>query len=81
MNADLRGANLGGANLSAAYLTGAHLSGADLSHAKLTGADLTGAIVSQMQLDTACGTTVKLDRKLAAEIYVAPGSVEPSGGM
>jgi len=27
------------------------------------------------------GTAVRLDRKLAAEIYVAPGSVEPSGGM
>jgi DtxR family Mn-dependent transcriptional regulator len=26
-------------------------------------------------------TAVRLDRKLAAEIYVAPGGVEPSGGM
>ena len=48
-----------GANLSRANLTSANLTGANLS-----GADLLDAIVSQTQLDAACGTTVALNRNL-----------------
>lgn len=66
--ADLAGANLSHANLSYATLTAnlsrADLSGATLTRANLGGADLTGAIVSQEQLNTACGTKAKLDTGL-----------------
>ena len=48
-------ANLTGADLTGADLTGADLTGADLTGAELTGADLTGAVVTQTQLDAACG--------------------------
>jgi hypothetical protein len=62
MGADLRGANLTGAkliqaNLSGAMLIGTNLSGADLGDL----ANLRGAIVTQAQLDQACGTNVRLD--------------------
>lgn len=75
LNADLRGADLRSANMRSTVLTGANLTGADLSYANLTGAylnradltdaDLTHAIVSQTQLDKACGRKAKLNPGLA----------------
>jgi uncharacterized protein YjbI with pentapeptide repeats len=71
--ADLSGANLSGAYLIGANLIDAYLSNpyprsaddhrldANLSGASLRGAYLNGAIVSQTQLDKACGIDVKLD--------------------
>ena len=70
--ADLSFAKLTRAKLTRAILTGAILTGAiltrgaDLSDANLTGAiltraTLTGADLTQVQLDTACGESVKLD--------------------
>jgi uncharacterized protein YjbI with pentapeptide repeats len=64
-DADLRRANLSGANLSSTNLSGANLSDADLRRANLFGADLRGAIVTQQQLDQACGVNVKLDAGLS----------------
>jgi uncharacterized protein YjbI with pentapeptide repeats len=54
--ADMRYADLTRANLSHANLTGANLTSANLSNA-----DLRDAIVSQEQLDSACGTKVTLN--------------------
>jgi Pentapeptide repeats (8 copies) len=53
--ANLLGAILNGAKLNGAKLNGADLSGAYLNGAKLYGADLSGALVTQSQLDKACG--------------------------
>jgi uncharacterized protein YjbI with pentapeptide repeats len=68
IHADLSGANLSGADLRNANLSNARLSGANLSNAHLSDADLRGAaaralvgnIISQAQLDQACGTNAKL---------------------
>lgn len=58
--ADFSGADLSGARLTNADLRGSNLSGADLAGANLSGTDLTGAIVTQQQLDLACGSDTKL---------------------
>ena len=76
-NMPLRGASLVGADLTAADLSGAYLRGANLRDARwggeavdvhgrvhrfdLTKANLTNAVVTQAQLDLACGTDVQLD--------------------
>jgi hypothetical protein len=70
--AKLESANLSGTNLKCACLMGAELSQANLSGTDLTGADLTGAnligaIVSQAQLDNACGTNASLPQGLVLE--------------
>lgn len=60
-NADLRGyGSLRGADLTGAYLMNARLVGARLKGADLSNADLLGTDISREQLDSACGTKVKL---------------------
>jgi uncharacterized protein YjbI with pentapeptide repeats len=74
--ANLSGANLGGAKLLGANLTRANLGGARLLHANLTRADLSGATgLTQAQLDSACGTVVRLDPLLKLD----KPCPEPSG--
>jgi uncharacterized protein YjbI with pentapeptide repeats len=65
--ASLNGADLGAFTPTGAWLTAAGApvpaipTGANLTGTNLSGADLTGAIISQTQLDQACGTDAKLD--------------------
>jgi uncharacterized protein YjbI with pentapeptide repeats len=81
--ADLRGANLRGANLSFANLSSANLSYVDLYGADLSGADLRGAnlsgvdlsfftVISDTQLDEACGTEGKLGMDLSLKPCASP---------
>jgi uncharacterized protein YjbI with pentapeptide repeats len=76
-NAVLARANLTHAVLVGAYLVHANLSNADLADAKLSNAtlndaNLSRANVSQQQLDSACGTNVKLDPGLTIKRCPAP---------
>jgi uncharacterized protein YjbI with pentapeptide repeats len=70
--ANLSGANLSGADLSSAMLIGANLSGADLGGASWGFVHLSGAIVTQVQLDQACGTNVRLDPNLTLKPCLCP---------
>lgn len=68
-NADLQGAMLQGANLQSAQLDGAFLVGTDLQHADLAGAtlnasDLRSVLVTQKQLNHACGSGAALPKGL-----------------
>ena len=47
--------------LNGAHLSGADLRGANLNSANLSDANLSSANITQLQLDRACGTNVKLD--------------------
>jgi len=60
MNAQLENADLDGANLYDANLTNAQMENADLDGAHFDSANLFGAVVSQDQLNKACGAFVSL---------------------
>jgi uncharacterized protein YjbI with pentapeptide repeats len=64
VRADLTNAILANAKLIHADLTNANLTGAQFVNADLSGADLQGAIVTQTQLDQACGTAAQLSTGL-----------------
>ena len=69
--ADLIGANLNNTTLTKADLSGANLRGTTLTKADLSGANLS-TVVSQRQLDQACGTGAKLDPGLTLKPCPTP---------
>jgi len=76
-HADLGVAHVNRASLLRAKLIGAKLIAADLLDSDLTGADLSdadlrGAVISQPQLDKACGTGAKLDPGLILKPCASP---------
>src|SRR5437868_2207203 len=75
----IRAADLSGADLSHADLINAGLTNAFLTDARLNSANPIGAIVTQGQLDAACGTEAKLDPGLA--LNPCPSNWAPKGSQ